>query len=77
MSKFIYETKDGSKTGFIPGVGEIVDGKLSTDKFIESPNLRLISDGTEQPAPVVGTASQQNPDQPKQADAPTNTGVQG
>lgn len=79
MSKFTYKTKDGSSTGFVPGVGAIVDGQISSDTPIESPNLQLVNDvaGAEpQPAPIVATASQQNPNQPLTADAPDNTGVQ-
>lgn len=89
MSKFTYKTKDGQQTGFIPGVGAIVDGEITSDTPIENPNLMIVRDQTGEapvvpepaavvpPAPVVGTASQQNPNQPATADQPAaNTGVQ-
>lgn len=72
MSKFTYKTKDGTKTGFIPGVGEIVDGEISSPVELESPNLELAD-----AAPIVGTASQQNPNQPETAEGSSNAGVQG
>lgn len=74
MSKFTYKTVDGSQTGFIPGVGEIIDGVITSDQPLENANLALVEDVTATETPLVGTASQQNPNQPQTADAPTNTG---
>lgn len=81
MSKFTYETKDGTTTGFVPGYGAIVDGKITTEKYIESPNL-VLQDNAEseqaEPGQIIGVASQQNPEQSPTADgtAPdTNIGV--
>lgn len=76
MAEFTYETVDGSQTGFIPNVGEIKNGRITTPVPVFSPNLKLISgDPAPQQAPVVGVSTQQNPNLPKTADpAPTNTG---
>ena len=50
MSK--YKTKDGSQTGVVPGVGEIVNGILSNaPDNLENPNLELVAD----PKPVTPT----------------------
>ncbi len=83
MSTYTYETVDGQKTGYVAGHGVIVDGKITTDRPIENPNFKLVGGSAAQnaavpPAPVVGTASQQNPSQPATAEPqqPTNAGVQ-
>lgn len=70
MSKFTYKTKDGSKTGFVPNIGAIEDGRITSDTPLHNPNLELVS-SDEQPAPIVGTASQQNPAQPLSINATT------
>lgn len=74
--KYTYEVI-GTKTGFVPNVGEIVDGKIESDVLLEGGNFKLISGEAPQQAPVVGTTSQANPNQPATAgnSAPTNQGV--
>lgn len=74
MAKFEYETVDGTKEGFVTGFGAIVNGRISSDEPIENANLKIV--GSPSPAPVTGTASQQNPAQPESAgDQQTNPGV--
>ena len=65
MAKYEYETIDGTQGGFIPGFGEIKDGKISSDTPIESHNLRPVGGTQPQDAPISGVASQQNPEQPE------------
>lgn len=59
----IYQTKDGSKTGFVPGVGEIVDGKIEGPDNLESPNLEKMTDQTQPSidAPVVAPVLPEQP----------------
>lgn len=76
MSKYTYKTKDGTKTGFVPGIGAITDGSITSHVLIESPNLELVhTDEAAPAAPVVGTASPQNPNQPQTAEGPVTLGV--
>lgn len=65
-----YKTKDGSKTGFVPGVGEIVDGKLTVPDgmTIENANLEIVEDQPSPTAPAAPVAS--NPVPPAQAANP-------
>lgn len=68
----------GTNTGYVPNVGVIVDGKIESDVPLEGHNFKLISgDAPAQAAPVVGTASQQNPAQPATAGNPTQPVNQG
>lgn len=54
-----YKTKDGSTGGFLPGVGEIVDGTITSTHPIENPNLELVNETTDSsPAHVAGVAPQ-------------------
>jgi len=69
-----YKTKDGSTTGVVPGIGVIVDGFITSPVKLESGNLELVTDG--QDAPIVGTASQQNPEQPATAEQSITLGVE-
>lgn len=50
-----YRTKDGTKTGFIPGLGVIVDGVITVpdEIVIENANLEKV---TEAPAPATQAA---------------------
>lgn len=75
--KYTYEVI-GTKTGFVPNVGEIKDGKIESDTVLEGANYKLISGDAPNQAPVSGTTSQQNPAQPATAgnSVPVNTGVQ-
>lgn len=38
----LYKTTNGQLTGFVPGVGAIVDGKIETDQVLESSNLQAV-----------------------------------
>ena len=59
-----YKTKDGTLTGFVPGVGQIVDGKITVPDgvVIENANLVKIDETSPQPAaptaPAAPVASQ-------------------
>lgn len=45
-----YKTKDGRKSGYIPGVGTIVDGTITSARALHNHNLVLISsEGSETP----------------------------
>lgn len=88
MSKYTYKTKNGATTGFVPGVGAIVDGVISSNVPLESPNLepydkdgnaarvaneQAFAHANEHAKPLDGTASQQNPNQPATAEGGTPT----
>lgn len=51
-----YRTKNGVQDGFIPSIGVIKDGKITTDQIIENPNLELVEDTKE---PEVSTTPAQ------------------
>ena len=79
MSQYTYKTKDGTQTGFVTGFGAIINGQISSDIPIESPNLELVNGESEQTAPVEAIASQQNPEQPENAgetEQPNEQGLQ-
>lgn len=69
-----YKTKDGRLTGVVANVGVIVDGFIESEIDLSGPNFELVTDASpaEQPAPVVGVASQQNPDLNQTAGTPVN-----
>ena len=55
-----YKTKNGEKEGFVPGVGQIVDGKITVPDgvTIENANFELVQESSEsQAAPVAPPAS--------------------
>jgi len=59
-----YKTKDGTQTGVVPGVGEIVNGLLkNAPANLENPNLELVTESqpaqktTQSNAPVAPVAS--------------------
>lgn len=54
-----YKTKNGQMTGFVPGVGEIVDGKIEGPDNLESANLEKVESQTQvaSPAPVAPVAT--------------------
>lgn len=55
-----YQTKDGTQDGFVPGVGQIVGGKITVPDGIvlENANLELVVDQPQpQAAPVAPAAT--------------------
>lgn len=63
-----YKTKDGRLDGVIPNVGVIVNGYIETDVDLEGANFEAVTEATPEQAqvqpvaPIVGVASQANPD---------------
>ena len=55
----IYKTKDGTLTGFVPGVGLIVDGKITVPEgvVIENANFEKVEGSQFQNAPAAPSAS--------------------
>jgi len=54
----IFQTKNGAKTGFVPGVGAIVDGKIEGPDNLENPNLAKVEEKEQLPVvPVAPSAS--------------------
>lgn len=51
---YTYKTKDGSKNGFVPRAGKIVDGVIQSPKPLENPNLVLVTEQQTPAAPVQG-----------------------
>jgi len=71
----LYKTKDGTKTGFVPGVGDIVNGKIEGPENLESANLVRVDEQTpppQQTAPAAPAASIPAPVQAATPPAPNN-----
>lgn len=52
----LYKTKNGQMTGFVPGVGEIVDGKIESPVKLEG-NFEKVTEAPQTPAPAAPVAS--------------------
>jgi hypothetical protein len=61
-----YRVKDGIDR-VLPGIGQTVNGLITTDATIESPLFELVDTSTKPPAP---TAQLLNPQPPLQPQAP-------
>ena len=60
MPAVTYRTKDGTKEGFVPGVGPIVDGRITVPEgtVLENANLERIEDQPQpQPHPQAAPAA--------------------
>lgn len=60
----LYKTKNGLKTGFVPGVGRIVDGLIETSVLLEGGNLELVETKQEEQQQPNQTAPVETPTQP-------------
>lgn len=64
----LYKTKNGQQTGVVPGVGEIVNGKIEGPDNLESANLVKVE--TQASAPVAPPASPPAPQTPPEQPTP-------
>lgn len=73
----LWKTKNGQQEGFVPGVGQIVAGKIDIPDNVEVESSNLVKVEPEQTAPVAPPASppapKQAPVDPPKAEQSTNT----
>lgn len=63
-----WKTKNGVQTGFVPGVGEIVNGEIEASENWNAPNFEKVTSQIQAapaapvpPAPLVNPTPPQNP----------------